>query len=66
MVVFSDHDQRQSLDGRKVKPFVKSAGAHPAIADIGHRDNLFLLHPRAKQVFRSSPESCRRDVRLGQ
>src|SRR5689334_14218199 len=49
MVVLSDNDQWQSLHRGEVESFVKCAGTHATIADVGHGYELLLLHATAEQ-----------------
>ena len=49
VVIFGNHNQRQTLHGGEVHPFIKCASARAAISDVGQADDVLLLHAGAEQ-----------------
>src|SRR5262249_53105771 len=49
MIVFSDHDQRQTLYRGKIHPLIKGARAGAAVTDVSEADNVLLLQAGAEQ-----------------
>src|SRR5258707_212625 len=52
MIVFRDHNQRQTLDRGKVHSFIERSGAGAAVADVSEPNNVFLLQASAQENSR--------------